>query len=568
MKILQLDVDKIEYELIKPEIKGYEESKEKKASIKDAIVLLTSVEKGDNTTVVKQAISDAVKFADNVKRSKIVVYPFAHLSSDLEEPQKAKEILHEMLEEVKKTKLELFYAPFGWNKKLMIDIKGHPLAEQAKTYGVTAKNVSKKIATHHEKVEVNTAIIKKSDWSGLPDTDHRTIGERLDLYSFQEVSPGMAYWHPNGYMIYKELFKYIREKLDEYGYKEVATPAFANMALWQMSGHSEHYKDNMYVFEAEGQEYGLKPMNCPSSILLYKARKWSYRDLPIRFADFDKLYRNEISGALTGLFRVREITQDDAHLFVREDQIQAELFMVLKMVRELYEKFGLEYKAKLSTMPDDHTGEKEEWDKATEHLKEALTKSKMKFEIKDKEGAFYGPKIDFDIKDSLGREWQCATVQLDYQMPKKFNLEYTGEDGKEHRPAIIHRVIYGSLERFLGVLIEHLQGNFPTWLSPMQVRVITISEPANAYGKKVFEELQKAGIRAELDDSDKTLEYKIRDAQLMKTPYMLVVGQKEIENNTVAVRTRSGGQKFGVKIEDFVEKIKKEIKTRVSGPIK
>ena len=468
-------------------------------------------------------------------------------------------IINYMAEKATASNLEVKKAPFGWNKKLSVAIKGHPLAEQSKSYG---RDSVEKIRKREKPVAVDTSIVKKSDWSGLPETDHRTIGERLDLYSFQEVSPGMTYWHPNGHVIFRELFKYIREKLEEYGYQEIATPAFANIALWHVSGHDEHYKDNMFLFENDGQQYGLKPMNCPSTFMVYKSRKWSYRDLPLRFADFDKLYRNEISGALTGLFRVRELTQDDAHIFVREDQIEDELIRVLSMVQELYSMFGLEYKAKLSTMPDDHAGEKEDWDKAQAKLKEALARKGMKYEIKDKEGAFYGPKIDFDVKDSMGREWQCATVQLDYQLPKRFNLEYAGEDGKQHMPIVIHRVIYGTLERFLGVLTEHCQGKFPVWLAPVQAMVISISEQSNKYAESIHDELRKKRIRSALNVSDRTLEYKIRDAQLQRVPYMLIIGEKEAEKKTVTLRDRNGKQRHDVALKDFTDRIEKEIKDR------
>ena len=560
MRILQLDCDSISYELVKPEASLYEDSAEKKTTIDDTLALLVSVEKGDDNSIADKALEDVAKQMAQLKRKKLVVYPFAHLSSDLAEPKSAMALINYMAERAASKNLEVRKAPFGWNKKLSIAIKGHPMAEQARSYGKDgADRVKKEKAAP---VEVNTSVVRKSDWSGLPEMDHRTIGEKLDLYSFQEVSPGMTYWHPNGHIIFRELFKYIREKLEEYGYQEISTPAFANIALWHVSGHDEHYKDNMFLFEAGGQQYGLKPMNCPSTFMVYKSRKWSYRDLPLRFADFDKLYRNEISGALTGLFRVRELTQDDAHIFVRDDQVGDELVRVLNMIDELYKMFGLEYKAKISTMPDSHAGEKKEWDKATAKLKEALDRKGMKYEIKDKEGAFYGPKIDFDLKDSMGREWQCATVQLDYQLPPKFGLEYTGEDGKQHMPAVIHRVIYGTLERFLGVLTEHCQGKFPLWLAPVQTMVISISEQSNKYAEAVHDELRKKRIRSSLDISDRTLEYKIREAQMQKVPYMVILGGKEEEKKAITIRDRAGKQKHDVPLDEFTKRIEKEIKDR------
>jgi threonyl-tRNA synthetase len=560
MRILQLDVDNITYELVKPESRVHEEGGEKRVSVDDALALLVSVEKGDDAGTAKEAMRDVSAFMEKQKRKRLMIYPFAHLSTDLSSPEEAQAVLNDMAAEAPKG-VEVSKAPFGWNKKLSISVKGHPLAEQSRRYGKVSGG-EPKVPHAKAKPAISTAIVKKSDWSGLPDTDHRTIGEGLDLYSFQEVSPGMTYWHPNGYIIYKELFKYIREMLEKYGYLEIATPAFANIALWHVSGHDEHYKDNMFLFDVDGQEYGLKPMNCPSTFLVFKSKKWSYREFPVRFADFDKLYRNEISGALTGLFRVRELTQDDAHLFVREDQVESELTMVLKMVEELYRKFDLTYKAKLSTMPDDHAGEKEAWDMATAKLAQVLKTNKVDYELKEKEGAFYGPKIDFDVKDSLGREWQCATIQLDYQLPKRFNLSYTGEDGAQHTPVVIHRVIYGTLERFIGVMTEHFQGKFPAWLAPVQVKVISISEQTSGYAQKVYDELKASGLRAELDIGDRSMAYKLREAIGEKVPYVVILGQKEEDAKKITVRSRSGAQRQGMALESFLKDIGKEVSDR------
>ena len=560
MKVLQLDVDRLAYDVLKPEASVYEETKEKHAEYDDALVMWVCVEKGDTDATADAAMKDTLAFMDQVGRRKLVVYPFAHLSSDLAEPKEAMRILEHMYKGVPKG-IEAAKAPFGWTKKFTIEMKGHPLAEQSKSYD--AKGTGKKTYKKAKPVSVNTATVKKSDWSGLPDTDHRSIGEKLDLYSFQEVSPGMVYWHPKGLKVYLELVKFIRENQDRYGYQEISTPAIANLALWQVSGHLDHYRENMFIFENEGQEYGLKPMNCPSSILIYKSRRWSYRDLPFRSSIMDRLYRNEISGALTGLFRVRELTQDDSHIFARDDQLQEELHNVLKLLNETYSTFGFTYKAKLSTMPDDHLGDEQLWERATEGLKKALEANKIAYEVKEKEGAFYGPKIDVDIQDSMGREWQCATIQIDYQLPLRFKLEYAGEDGKQHTPAIIHKTIYGSLERFLGILVEHYQGKFPTWLAPVQVKVISISDQSNEYAHKTYEQLRNAGIRVEEDIGDRTMEYKLREAIEQKIPYMLVVGKKEVDAGTVAVRVRSGGQKFGVKLDDFIEKLHVEIGKRL-----
>ncbi len=559
MKILQLDVDSITYELIKPEAKFYEESDKKSVTLKDILVLMVSVEEGDDKSVAEKAAADALEVAKKLSRKSILVYPFAHLSSDLADPKSAMAVVDDLFKACESHGVEVKRSPFGWNKKLTVSVKGHPLAEQGRSYG---KDEGKKVYKKVKPAGVNTSIVRKSDWSGLPATDHRTIGEKLDLYSFQEVSPGMVYWHPNGHVVFRELFKYIREKLDEYNYQEIATPALANLALWHVSGHIDHYRSEMFTFESDSAEMGLKPMNCPSTIMIFKSRKWSYRDLPVRFADFDKLYRNEISGALTGLFRVREMTQDDAHIFVRPDQVEGELVVLLKMIKELYGIFGLTYSAKVSTMPDSHIGDEALWDQAISLLKTALKENGMEYGIKDKDGAFYGPKIDFDIKDSMGREWQCATVQLDYQFPKRFGLSYTGEDGKDHEPVIIHRVIYGSLERFMGILVEHLQGRFPTWLAPVQVQVVSISDQSYSYAEEVYNKIRSEKIRAKLDNSDRTLQYKIREAQMQQVPYIVVLGKKEQEKGVVTIRDRTGKQTMAIKLEEFMKSLKSEIGER------
>ncbi len=558
MRIMQLDVNSIEFEPIEPEIMAHEPAEKKKVSVKNALVLFTSIEKEDTEALGSQAIKDAVDFAGKNKIGTIVLYPFAHLSSNLEEPQRSMNLFQYMVKEAQKSKLKIINAPFGWTKSLVIDIKGHPLAELSRNYSKNAR--VEKVQKGARKVD--TSIVRKSDFAGLPETDHRIIGERLDLFSFQEVSPGMVYWHNNGYIVVKELMRYIREKLGEYGYQEISTPAMANTALWHASGHIEHYRENMFIVDTNNQEMGLRPMGCPFAILVYKSTKHSYKDLPMRLAEFGTYYRNEISGALSGLFRVRQMTQDDGHNFVTEDQIVSEVERTLRLIDDYYGKFDLKYTVKLSTIPDSHAGSEEEWEKATSFLKKALEKNKVKYEVKEKEGAFYGPKIDFDIKDSMGRNWQCGTIQVDMQMPKRFDLSYVGEDGKEHMPTIIHRAGYGTLERFVGILIEHLQGKFPTWMAPVQVRVMSISEQANKYAETVYGDLKKGGIRAELDISDRTLDYKIREGQNQKIPYMLILGKKEMEGKKISVRSRSGKQKLGIGIEEFIGQLKKEISER------
>ena len=559
MKMLQLDAEYMEYELIKPESKIYEKSDKKSERVENALVLLVSIEDSDNPDIVGKAAAEAVEFAKKQKIKDIVAYPFAHLSDNLADPNKALELIVKFRKDLEHDGLKVHSAPFGWNKKWDIKIKGHPLAEQSRSYGAAPAPQQKR----HRKVDLS--IVKKSEWTGLPEKDHRNIGESLDLYSFQEVSPSMVYWHPNGRIIYQQLIEFMRGMERLYDYNEISTPALANIALWHVSGHIDYYKDNMFIVDDGSSELGLKPMNCPSTILIYKSRRWSYKELPFRTAIFDKLYRREVSGALSGLFRVQELTQDDGHIFVSAEGVEKEITLLLELVKKVYGVFGLEYYAKLSTMPDEHLGDEELWVEATESIKRALESNGMKYEIKEKEGAFYGPKIDFDIEDSQGRLWQCATIQLDYQLPRRFGIVYTGEDGKEHTPVIIHRAILGSIERFVGIMVEHYQGKLPLWLSPVQARVISISEENNRYAESVFEKIKLEGIRAEMDGSDHTLEYKIRSAQMQKIPYIVVIGNREREKEAVSVRMRSGKQENGIKLEHLLESIKKEISERAAN---
>ncbi len=558
VRILELDSDNIKYEAVSPEAEVYEEPEEKSVSVNEALLVMISVEEGDTNEVADTAIKDIEKFLKQLGRKNVMLYPYAHLSNNLARPKEAMAIINHMYKSISKD-FKVYKAPFGWTKKPTFAIKGHPLAEQARSYGASA---STKVYKKVKPVEVNTSIVRKSDWSGLPDTDHRTIGERLDLYSFQEVSPSMVYWHPNGTILYKKLMEFLRDLEDQDGYEEVSTPVVANLALWHVSGHYDHYKENMFMFENDLGNLGLKPMSCPSTILIYKSKTWSYRELPFRTAIFDKLYRKEVSGALTGLFRVMELTQDDGHIFLTEDQVEKEAEKFLAFVKKVYDTFGMKYTAKLSTMPDNHMGDEALWEKATGALKKALERSKIKYEVKEKEGAFYGPKIDFDILDAMGRSWQCGTMQVDYQMPLRFGLEYVGEDGKQHTPVIIHRAAIGSMERFIAILVEHYKGKFPTWLAPVQVVVASLSDQTAQYSEDIYHKLKTARIRAQLDISDKTLQYKIRDAKMKEVPYTLILGKKESEAGTISIRLRDGTQKNQVKLEDFIAQLKDEIENR------
>lgn len=394
--------------------------------------------------------------------------------------------------------------------------------------------------------------------------DHRKLGKELELFFFDETAPGMAYWLPKGFTMMNVLIDFWRKEHKKYGYQEFSGPQLNSSSLWKTSGHWDHYKEDMFVLtDADGNEQALKPMNCPNSIKVYQTKMRSYKDLPLRFNDVDVIHRNEKSGQLNGLFRVRMFRQDDSHNYVREDQIGSEIKSILELTKKLYSVFGLEYVLTLSTRPDDYMGEIETWNKAEADLKKVMNEicGGDNYRINEGDGAFYGPKIDIKMKDCLGREWQMGTVQLDFQLPQRFDLYYIDENGEKKTPIMIHRAIFGSFDRFIGIITEHFAGAFPTWLAPVQVKVLPISTEKHAdYARKLVDELTDKGFRIEIDDRNEKIGYKIREAQLQKVPYMLVVGDKEIENNQVGVRSRKDGDIGAMSIRDFEEKLDREVK--------
>jgi len=392
--------------------------------------------------------------------------------------------------------------------------------------------------------------------------DHRKLGRELGLFTFHQWAPGAAFWLDKGTTLYNTLASYMRDVLFPAGYVEVKTPLVYNKALWERSGHWKHYRQNMFLIESEGETMSVKPMNCPGHFLTYASQTHSYRDLPIRFHEQTPLHRNEASGVLSGLTRVRQFSQDDAHCFVRPDQIGEECQQLIRLVQRVYTDFGLPFSAKLSTRPEEFMGEIATWDHAESELRAALEGAGISYTINEGDGAFYGPKIDFDVTDAIGRKWQCATIQLDYQQPENFDLKYTGADNAEHRPVVIHRAIFGSFERFIAILIEHYAGAFPLWLAPIQAIVLPISDRHLPYAASVRDRLKAAGLRADLDDRQEKIGYKIREAQLQKVPYMLVVGDREAEEGTVSVRERTGGDKGATTLDRFIDAAQQEIETK------
>ncbi len=389
--------------------------------------------------------------------------------------------------------------------------------------------------------------------------DHRKLGRELELFDLFEEGPGFPFFFPNGMRLRNALLDFWHEEHDKAGYVEIKTPMMLNKELWLRSGHWEHYKSNMYTTVIDEQEFAIKPMNCPGGMLVYKSRPHSYRDLPMRVAELGLVHRHELSGALHGLMRVRCFTQDDAHIFMTPNQIEPEIVGVIRLIDKFYSIFGFKYHIELSTRPEDSLGTDEQWDRATEGLKNALDSIGKKYKINEGDGAFYGPKIDFHLEDCLGRTWQCGTIQLDFQMPERFDLTYVGEDGEKHRPVMIHRVILGSIERFIGILTEHFAGAFPLWLAPEQVRILPLSERFHKKALKIEERLKQIKIKAATDTKSEKIGYKIREAQLKKVPYMLVVGDKEVETDTVAVRSRSEGDLGAMQLVEFIRMIEKEI---------
>ena len=391
--------------------------------------------------------------------------------------------------------------------------------------------------------------------------DHRKLGKQLDLYDIMDEGPGFPFFFPKGMVLRNTLEDYWRKIHREHGYEEIKTPMMLNRALWERSGHWDHYRDNMYTTKIDDTDFAIKPMNCPGGMLVYKRRLWSYRDLPMRCGELGLVHRHELSGALHGLMRVRCFTQDDAHIFMTEDQIIDEITGVYDLIDEVYKVFGFDYHVELSTRPEDSMGSDEQWEMATNALRMALEKKGKPFIVNEGDGAFYGPKIDFHLTDCLGRTWQCGTIQLDFQMPERFDLTYTGADGEKHRPVMVHRVVFGSIERFIGILTEQYAGAFPTWLAPVQARIMTITDRADDWAYEVKKALEQKGVRVEIDTRNEKIGFKIREAQTQKIPYMLVLGDKEVEEKKVAVRGRAGDL-GAMDLDAFIAKIVEEIETK------
>lgn len=571
MKLLLIHSDFVEWEPKTKAIKMAEEVEKKRYRVDEALVVFTAVEKGDEKdkdAAASLAVKEIKDVYKQVKAENIVLYPYAHLSSDLATPAAGLAVMKKMEAELKKAKIPVKRPPFGWYKFFNIACKGHPLSELSKTITLEEKGLKKtgKPEAEEERVDPHRLLREisktKLDRETLKENDHRILGQRMDLFSFSETAPGMVFWHDKGWILYNELIAYWREEHRKAGYQEISTPLVLDKKLWQISGHWEKYRDNIFLTKYEDRDFAVRPMNCPGGMLVYKSKPRSYKELPLRVAELGVVHRHELSGVLTGLFRVIKLTQDDAHIFCTEKQLESEIEGVMNLVDRFYKKFGFDYHVEFSTRPKKRIGEKKLWEKAEKTLENVLKRRKTKYKVNKGEGAFYGPKIDFHIKDSQGRKWQCATIQVDFAMPERFELTYTGEDNQPHTPVMLHRVVYGALERFIAILLEHLNGCFPTWLAPVQVRVMSFTDRNNRASRKVYKALVDAGIRAELDIENKTVENKVRDASMQKIPFAVLIGDKEEKANTLAVRTRDGKVKYKVKLDDFIKEISNQIRHR------
>jgi threonyl-tRNA synthetase len=562
MRFITLHSDYIKFKPLKKALKSVELKKgeELEKHIKETLVVLTAIEKGDSSKLVDKLVDSIKEIASQVKAENIVLYPYAHLSSNLAKPEIAMEVLDEAQKKLKKIFKQVEKAPFGFYKEFELKVKGHPLSE-------LSREIKGEEKIEEEKYDYEQLLrqISKSklDSSKLKDNDHRILGQKLDLFSFSEIAPGMVFWHDKGLVIYNELINFWREEHKKNNYQEIKTPQIMDSKLWKISGHWEKYKDNNFVTDYEGRPFLIKPMNCPGGMIVYKNSPKSYKDLPLRVGELGVVHRTELSGVLAGLFRLIQFTQDDAHIFCADEtQVEEEITSLINLINFFYEKLNVSFDhVELSTRPEKRIGEDKIWDMAENILEKVLKKLKMKYTVNKGDGAFYGPKIDFHVKDSLNRTWQLSTIQLDFAMPERFDLEYVDKNGKLKRPIMLHRVIYGAIERFIGILLESTNGALPTWLSPVQIRVINFTDRNVKYAEKVIEEIneQIPFARIDFDFDAMPLGGKIRNAEIQRIPYVIVVGDNEEKEKTIAVRKRGDKKIIQKSIESFIKDIKDEI---------
>ncbi|MCS7094817.1 MAG: threonine--tRNA ligase [Thaumarchaeota archaeon] len=561
MRALQLHVDSIEYEPVAVEGPVHEEAKREVKRHENLLVLFTTVERDDSEEVAKEMVRQVKESMERLGVRKLLVYPYAHLSSDLAQPRRALELIRVMAEYAEELGIGVSRAPFGWTKRFSVAVKGHPLAEQFRV--VTRNSVTARTETTTVRKPETSRQVALLEEVRQAEPVHISLGRELDVFSVNEhVGPGLILFHPRGAVIREELIRLIREVNLRLGFQEVWTPHLFRSTLWYKTGHYETFRDRMFHFKLGDDEYVLKPMNCPGHAMIYASKSRSYRELPVKLSEFGTVYRNEQAGELTGLLRVRSITQDDGHVFARPDQVESVVREILEVSFEVLEQtLGARLQVNLSTRPDKFIGTPEIWELAESDLKAALDSLSVSYQVKEGEGAFYGPKIDVDVEDSLGRRWQCTTVQLDFFMPERLGLEYVDQDNAKKRPVMIHRAILGSLERFIGILIEHYNGRLPVWLSPIQVVVLPVTAGDADYASKVSQVFAGDGIRTEVWHEG-TLEKRIREAHRLRASFVAIVGKRESVEGTVSVRDHRGKVMRGVKVEDAARMIGSMIRSR------
>ena len=558
MKILFVHSDYIKFKPLKKALKQPEELSEKRKGeieVKNPLVAFTAIEKQDETNpgIVEKYVNEIMDVAKQVHAENIVIYPYAHLSSSLSSPDFALKIF-EQADKQLSPNFKVTRAPFGYYKEFELKGKGHPLSELSREIS------NKEIKKHSEDINQLLREISKSklDTRKLKDNDHRILGQQMNLFSFSDIAPGMVFWHNNGMIIFNELKKFMADILKIFDYQEIATPQILDGKLFKVSGHWDHYKENMFLSNYENRDFVVKPMNCPGSMLVYRTKIRSYKELPLRLSEFGIDHRKELSGVLAGLFRLVQFTQDDAHVFCAKEHIGKEIESMLEIIKIIFkDTFNFDYTLELSTRPLKFMGNKQDWDYSEKILENILKKSKAKYKIKKGDGAFYGPKIDLHVKDSLERTWQLSTIQLDMQMPERFQLKYTDKNNKEKTPFVIHRAIFGAFERFIGILLEHTKGHLPLWLAPIQVRVINFTDRNNKACKELLQQLKSKNVRADPDLGSEPLNGKIKQAEMEKIPYIIVIGDREEKDNSLAVRNK--GKVSSIRRDEFLEKIVKEI---------
>ncbi len=559
MKTLNLHCDYIKFKALKKALKNIDEiapNQILEGESRECLVVLVAVEKGDSLLSSEELVESIKKIAGDVKTENVVIYPYAHLSSNLATPEVAVGVLDKVATEL--SSMNVVRAPFGYYKSFELKVKGHPLSELSREF----KSVEKVGDISDEEIAKLLRTISKSklDNSKLAENDHRIVGNKMNLWSFNNVAPGMVFWHPKGLHIKNKLIEFWRELHREAGYEEISTPQVMDKKLWEVSGHWSKYGENNFRTEYEKRDFLVKPMNCPGGMLVYKTSPKTYKNLPLRMGEIGVVHRVELSGTLGGLFRLIQFTQDDAHIFCAEEQLEDEVAKVIDLIKKVFSQFGLEFDhVELSTRPEKRVGSEDVWDLAEKTLDKILKKSEMKYVVNEGDGAFYGPKIDFHLKDSLGRTWQCSTIQLDMALPDRFNLEYQDKEGNSKKPIMLHRVIYGSIERFIGILTEHFNGKFPLWVSPNQIKIMTLNDDVKGYAQNIYRELFREGWQVELNDKSESMGKKARDAQIQRFNYMITVGDNEEKSGKIAVKKLGSKEIKIMTLDDFKKDIRREV---------